>query len=162
MCWPHYTLIGDAVQKQFERLRLCFYYSWRFVLVFFVFFPEKWQKRWILEATKKPNLTTKGLRRPREPEEEEPSFNQKKVGGSNREGGEKTKKNKANHLAIMNYENRLLIKKRFIVAVNEKCNFVFMFYCGLKVCVRWGGVGRAAVIWSFEALLHGYLFEAIS
>lgn len=63
--------------------------------------------------------------------------------GSNREGG---KKNKVNHLAIMNYETRLLIKKRFIVAVNEKCNFVFMFYCGLKVCVRWGGVGRAAVI----------------
>lgn len=34
-------------------------------LFFFFFFPEKWKKRWILEATKKPNLTTKGLRRPR-------------------------------------------------------------------------------------------------
>lgn len=46
-------------------------------------------------------------------------------------------KKKKSHLAIKNYKKRLLIKKRFIVAVNEKCNFVIMFYCGLKVCV-WG------------------------
>lgn len=35
-------------------------------------------------------------------------------------GGGKKKTNKTNHLAITNYEKRLLIKKRFIVAVNEK------------------------------------------
>lgn len=39
------------------------------------------------------------------------------------------------HLAIKNYEKRLLIEKRIIVAVNEKCNFVIMFYCGVKVGV---------------------------
>lgn len=51
---------------------------------------------------------------------------------------------KKSHLAIKNYEKRLLIKKRFIVAVNEKCNFVIMFYCGVEV----GGVS--------EVLRHRY------
>lgn len=50
---------------------------------------------------------------------------------------QRVEKKKKSHLAIKNYKKRLLIKKRFIVAVNEKCNFVIMFYCGLKVCV-WG------------------------
>lgn len=44
----------------------------------------------------------------------------KKARGSNKEEDEKKKTNKIYHLAIMNYENRLLVEKRFIVAVNEE------------------------------------------